>query len=201
MTGRFRWDRRGFTLVELMIVIALVGVLAALAVYGAQRYLATAKTAEAKQNVGAIMRGLRVSLDEETAAAELLTGGGTSSAIPPGPCSKCSPFKSCMPVPIKAPNGKKFQPSVGSYDFCCWNCAHYRELEATYYSYNFHIGGEYEAVALGAPALGDDGIEVVAHGDLDGDLIESTFALGAVLDPSKRTMRVATQVFLFDEFE
>ena len=39
----------GFTLVELMIVVAIVGVLAVLAVYGVRKYIANAKTAEAKE--------------------------------------------------------------------------------------------------------------------------------------------------------
>ncbi|MBW2529506.1 MAG: prepilin-type N-terminal cleavage/methylation domain-containing protein [Deltaproteobacteria bacterium] len=45
---------RGFTLVELLIVVAMVGVLAALAIVGYRRYMDAAKSGEAKDIIGAI---------------------------------------------------------------------------------------------------------------------------------------------------
>ena len=44
----------GFTLIELMIVVAIVGILAVLAVYGVRKYVSNAKTAEARNSLGVI---------------------------------------------------------------------------------------------------------------------------------------------------
>jgi type IV pilus assembly protein PilA len=49
-----RSSPRGFTLVELMLVVAIIGILSALAIYGVGAYVANAKSAEALTNVGAI---------------------------------------------------------------------------------------------------------------------------------------------------
>ncbi|WP_425248206.1 type IV pilin protein [Desulfospira joergensenii] len=47
-------DQKGFTLIELMIVVAIIGILAAIAIPNFLQYQLKSKTAEAKTNLGAI---------------------------------------------------------------------------------------------------------------------------------------------------
>ena len=51
-----RHSRNGFTLIELMLVVAIIGILSVLAIFGVRRHLAAAKAAEATNNLGAINR-------------------------------------------------------------------------------------------------------------------------------------------------
>jgi len=54
MTKLIRNNQKGFTLIELMIVVAIIGILAAIAIPNFLNYQLKAKTAEAKTNIGAI---------------------------------------------------------------------------------------------------------------------------------------------------
>ena len=50
-------NRKGFTLIELMIVVAIIGILAVVAIPGYMAYIANSKTREAKENLKGIADG------------------------------------------------------------------------------------------------------------------------------------------------
>jgi len=54
MLSKLRKKAKGFTLIELMIVVAIIGILAAIAIPNFLRYQAKSKQSEAKTNLGSI---------------------------------------------------------------------------------------------------------------------------------------------------
>ena len=52
----WRINQRGFTLMELMIVVGIIGILAAISIPSFMRFQARAKQSEAKSNLGAIFK-------------------------------------------------------------------------------------------------------------------------------------------------
>ena len=150
-----RLDQRGFTLVELMIVVAIIGVLAALAIYGVNKYLATAKTAEAKNNIGAISRAAVAAYERETYQSEVLTTPGTSAAATHNLCG------SSTLTPAAIPAAKKYQPSTApgadfnnGDSFNGWTCLGFALTQPIYYAlkYSATAGDLINATALGSSA-------------------------------------------------
>jgi type IV pilus assembly protein PilA len=155
-------NKRGFTLVELMIVVAIIGILATLAIYGVKTYMTNSKTGEAKANLGRLGKDAVAAYEKENMDATILGAGSAVAAV-----HRLCP-DAAAPVPAAVPAAQKTQPDPASWNAAGWSCLKFAVNSPVYYQYNYD---QVSATQFNATATGD----------LDGDTTTSAWSYGGQL--------------------
>ena len=197
MRTMIRKAKAGFTLIELMIVVAIVGVLAVLAIFGVRKYISNAKTAEAKNSIGQISKDAVSALEREKMDTGTLGLGGTA-ALGRSLCADSTRVPSTL-TNIK---GKKYQPdSTKGKDYNTgdqkigWRCLNFEMTSPQYYAYKYTAKG-----AVPADVAANDTVVIDALGDLNGDGTFSTFSLAGTVSPELQ-LRFAPSILEVDPEE
>lgn len=190
-----KFTKRGFTLIELMIVVVIIGILASLAIYGVQKYVANSKSAEAKTMLGRISKDMLTFFEGENQSYKVL-GFGDSAGITRSLCPTAAG------VPATVPKKAKGMPASTSFkDGAGWECLGTNWSSATYYSYQVVSSqGNNPLTALASASSGDT-FTAAANGDLDGDDALSTFNLGGTVQQESNGPLVLTLATTIEEVD
>ncbi len=186
-------NKRGFTLIELMIVVAILGILAAVAIPAFINYMRKAKTSEATLNIDRIFEG-GISYFE----AEHVERGVTGTIL-----QHCLPLTATW-TPDATPGSAKYNAADTAQKWSLlsdpialtWKALDFAMGDNHYYAYQFNneLG---TSLPLTAPGIA---FQAAARGDLDGDLTYSLFERAAA-HTSEGTIQGSSGVYKSDPLE
>jgi type IV pilus assembly protein PilA len=162
-----RQTRQGFTLIELMVVVTILGVLAALAIPAFVVYIRRSKASEATANINNLFKAASVFYQAERTEQGIVAQTVTSCVVGATPISPANP----------SDDKQKFT-ATSNFRALGFSVADY-----VYYGYGIASIGNSDVITClnGAPNTSEI-YTFFAHGDLDGDGTRSTFELAVASD-------------------
>ncbi len=156
--------KQGFTLIELMIVVAIIGILAAIAIPAFINYVKRSKTSEATANLKTMFTGAFSYYERENWAQGMVTSGAGQAGV------------HCVVGDAISPNSADDHKAIVNWG----SQASYTELgfapaDPVYYEYHITVGPTNGA--CGNTGSNSSIYTFTANGDLDGDNIESSFEM------------------------
>lgn len=179
--------KRGFTLIELMIVVAILGILAAVAIPAFLNYMRKAKTSEATLNIDRIFEG-GISYFE----AEHVQRGVSGTIL-----QHCLPSDAAW-SPDSNPGAQKYNAGSVATAFTnndTWKALDFAMGDNFYYAYEFDNTG-----TGGGVASVNDFFYAAASGDLDDDGTNSLFERAATVTAAG-TIQGSSGVYKIDPLE
>ena len=144
-------NRKGFTLIELMIVVAIIGILAAVAIPGFMQYIKNSKTSEAKTNLNAISKGAVSYFESEHYSTDGMTA--TSMQYPfSGGVKTLGAQPDANTVGVKqSPVDSAVKAQLADYP---WGDLKFSVTSPFYYSLAYHSTGMQMECTEAVPATG-----------------------------------------------
>lgn len=201
-----RRRQEGFTLIELMIVVAIIGILAAIAIPAFINYVKRSKTSEAPANLKAMFTGA-ADLYTRGRSAQALIGRGMATAN----ATRCTALASTTATLGGTPTDQKHtltwppnasaNPTSDAFASLNWQVS-----DPLYYRYIIQTTSTATTTVSPGVVCGDEtevGMQVYAfdaEGDLDGDTTTSLFQLAVGVDEGNTLYRNA-EIFAQNELE